>query len=46
MSLKFENDMKRFYELVAERQHVLGRYFSMLSPNITMSALKRLSMLF
>ena len=28
MSLKFENDMKRFYELVAERQHVLGRYFS------------------
>lgn len=28
MALKFENDLKRFYELLGERQRALGSYFS------------------
>ena len=28
MSQKFENDLKRFYELLGERQRALGSYFS------------------
>ena len=28
MSQKFENDLRRFYDLVGERQRELGNYFS------------------
>ena len=28
MSQKFENDLKRFYDLLGERQRALGSYFS------------------